>query len=97
MPSYKLPSSQVIRMFAEEKKSTSETDDLLYDTLREISQAIREFRKENNITNKELADMCGITTSVMSRLESGYQNIALKTVCKVLVVINKKIKIEDKK
>lgn len=96
MPSYKLPSSQVVRMFTETEKSKSEADDLLYDTLKELSQSIREYRKENNITNKELADMCGITTSVMSRLESGYQNIALKTVCKVLAIINKKLAIEDK-
>ena len=97
MPSYNLPTSQVLRiMEGENYTAHNRADDLLYDTLQNLSNEIRKYRREHGITNKELAKMCGITTSVMSRLESGYQNVALKTVCKVISVMNKEFTINKR-
>ena len=92
MASYKLPRKQVIALMKGE-----DDNDLFYKTLKNLSDTITSYRKKHNLTNKQLADLSGITTSVMSRVESGYQNISLSTVCKVLSVIDKEIVFKDTK
>ena len=82
MSSYKLPRDQVLRMMGVAKGD--DADNLYYDTLERLATSIIEYRRENKETNKELSDRCGITTSVLSRVESGNQNISLKTICKIL-------------
>lgn len=91
MSSYKLPKEQILRIMGITEEKDGST--LYYETLKDLSNVITSYRKENGITNKQLADMSGITTSVMSRVESGYQNISLSTICKVLNNIGMKIKI----
>lgn len=92
MSSYKMPREQVLKIVG--IASGDETSDLFYETLDILSKTVLQYRKENNMTNKELAEKCGITTSVMSRVESGHQNLSLRTICRVLEVIGKKIVIE---
>ncbi len=92
MASYKLPRKQVVAMI----DNSSNKDDLFYKTLKDLSNTVTSYRKAHGITNKQLADMSGITTSVMSRVESGYQNISLSTICKVLSVIDKEVVFRDK-
>lgn len=92
MPSYKLPESQVLRQIGITTNNPSE--DMFYDTLRHLSSLVVDYRKKNNLTNRQLAEKLGITTSVMSRIESGNQNLSLKTICRVLAKINATIKIE---
>ena len=92
MSSHKLPAEQVVALY----NNTETKDDMFYETLRNLSETVIEYRKKNGLTNRQLATMSGITTSVMARVESGYQNISLSTICKVLSVINKDIKFVDK-
>lgn len=83
MPSYKLPTSQVLRQVGI-AVDADPSEDMFYDTLRRLSTLVVEYRMQHNMTNKQLADSLGITTSVMSRIESGNQNLSLKTICRVL-------------
>ena len=85
MASYKLPASHVLRIAGMDYPKSEE--DLLNDILKRLSRTIKEYRKEHKITNAQLAQRCGISPSIMSRVESGYQNISLKTICKIFDVI----------
>lgn len=58
-----------------------------------ISQIIK-FRNENNLTQKELADIIGTKQSNISRLESGEYNPSLDFLKKVAKGLGKEIKIE---
>ena len=82
MSSYKLPNKKIYKILDDKKDNSVE--ELEIETLKSLAGIIKQYRKDNNITNKELAKKCGITTSIMSRLESGYQNVTVETVCKVL-------------
>ena len=82
MSSYKLPNKKIYNILDDKKDNSVE--ELEIETLKSLAGIIKQYRKDNNITNKELAKKCGITTSIMSRLESGYQNVTVETVCKVL-------------
>ncbi len=94
MSSYKLPNEQVYNILNNKKGETSGA--LKIEFLSELSNIVREYRKENGLTNKQLADKCGITTSIMSRVESGYQNITIETISKVLLAIGYKIEFKKK-
>lgn len=82
MASYKLPKSQVYRIIEDKKGNDFESFQIA--TLRKLSSIVKTYRREHNLTNKQLAEQCGITTSIMSRVESGYQNITIETISKVL-------------
>lgn len=81
MASYKLPNTQVFNIIENKKENNYEA--LFINTLQQFSKQVRNYRKRNNLTNKQLAQQCGITTSIMARVESGYQNLTLDTICKV--------------
>lgn len=89
MSSYKLPNDQVYKIINNEEKETSNTTKL--EVLNNLADIVYSYRKEHNLTNKQLAEKCGLTTSIMSRVESGYQNITIETISKVLFVIGYKI------
>lgn len=95
MPSYKLPTSQVLRQVGIECY-TDASENMFYDTLRNLSTMVINYRTKNKLTNKQLADMLGITTSVMSRIESGNQNLSLKTICRVLSKIGADIQLSTR-
>lgn len=89
----KLPIEQVYRILKIE--DGKENDNEYYDFLLRLSNCIKEYRKKNNLSNKELADQLGVTTTLVSRIESGNKNLGLKTVIKFLTHINKKISITN--
>lgn len=72
----------------------SEAEKIYYDLLREIANFTIKYRKANSITNKELADELGITTSLISRIESGNKNVSIKTLSKLLAKTNARIEIK---
>lgn len=45
-----------------------------------VGKRIKEIRVEKKITQQELADLCGIEPSNMSRLEAGRANATLSTI-----------------
>lgn len=94
MSSKKLPNSEVYKIieYSDKKSATS----LQVEIMSELSDFLRSYRKKNKITNKQLADRCGISTSIMSRVESGYQNITLETMCRVLNEVGGSIRFEFK-
>ena len=96
MASLKLPPQQVLRTagMLSEDNGSGKGEDLYYDVMSSISKTVINYRHKHNLTGKQLADKAGITTSVMSRVESGNQNISLKTICKVLAVMDKTLTIK---
>ena len=89
MPSNKLPNSEVYRII--ENSNKKDATSLQVEVMSELAELLHSYRKKNKITNKQLANRCGISTSIMSRVESGYQNITIETISKVLFVIGYKI------
>lgn len=77
-----------------ETESNSEAEKIYYDLLCDIANFTIKYRKANGITNKELADELGITTSLVSRIESGNKNLSIKTIAKVLAKAKGKIIIQ---
>lgn len=82
MSSNKLPNSEVYKII--NKSSKKDATSLQVEIMTELSNLLHNYRKKHKITNKQLADRCGISTSIMSRVESGYQNITMETLCRVL-------------
>lgn len=74
----------------------SEAEKIYYTLLQNIANHTIKYRKMNNITNKDLADSLGITTSLISRIESGNKNISIKTIAKLLAKTNSEIIIREK-
>lgn len=82
MSSNKLPNSEVYKII--NKSDKKDATSLQVEIMTELSNLLHNYRKKHKITNKQLADQCGISTSIMSRVESGYQNITMETLCRVL-------------
>ena len=89
----KLPVEQAYRILQIEDGEDNSNE--YYDFLTSLSQCIRNYRKEHNLSNKEMADKLGVTTTLVSRIESGSKNLGIKTIIKFLSHIDKKIVIED--
>lgn len=60
-----------------------------YNLVREIIK----YRKERNLTQKELAEIIGTKQSAISRLESGNFNPSLEFIVKVAKALNVKVDI----
>lgn len=59
----------------------------------QIINAIINGRKENGLTQKELATRTGITQADISRLENGESNPSLKTMKRLAAALGKKLQI----
>lgn len=53
-------------------------------TAASIGPAIRQYRKEAGLTQKELADRVGIEQSYLSRLEQGHETEQLRRIVSIL-------------
>jgi len=69
----------------------AENDNNVYSN---IAMEIVKTRMEKGITQKQLADMCGIQQSNISRLEKGVYNPSIQLLIKIAETLGKKIKIE---
>lgn len=58
-----------------------------------MTNRVKELRKENNITQQQLADMLGITTRTVISLEKGNYNPSVLLAYKISEVFN--VYIED--
>lgn len=63
------------------------------DPVYDIISAITMARAEQNLTQRELAERCGMRQSAFARLESGNANPTLKTLQQVAKGLGKKLRI----
>ena len=76
------------------KKGTPERDRFEYEIQRElIGKAIRDTRKERNLTQEELGKMIGVQKAQISRLENNAGNITIETLLKVFTAMKATIKL----
>ena len=59
-----------------------------------ISKAIRETRKERNLTQEELGKLIGVQKSQISRLESNASNATIDTLMRVFAALKAKVKLQ---
>ena len=55
-----------------------------------VGERIKQIRLEKNISQQDLADLCGFESSNMSRLEAGRANATLST----LEIVSKSLNVE---
>ena len=67
------------------KGDTSKIDEIIEyeEILFEISQCIKNYRKENNLTQKQLAKILNVDQVMISKLESGNYNPTFKQIHKI--------------
>lgn len=76
------------------KKGTLERDRFEYEIQLElIGKAIRDTRKERNLTQEELGKMIGVQKAQISRLENNAGNITIETLLKVFTAMKATIKL----
>lgn len=95
MPFTKIDVSEEI----EKRKVESETFAKAWEDSREEYELIGNMislRKEQNITQKELADMIGKKQQVISRIEKKENSPSLSLFCKIISALGYKIKIEKR-
>ncbi len=63
------------------------------DILTEISKALINYRKENNLTQKDLSKKLNMNQSMISKLESGEYNATLKMLLKISYILVKSSKL----
>ena len=59
-----------------------------------IGKAIKETRKERNLTQDELGKLIGVQKAQISRLESNANNATMDTLLKVFIALKAKIKLQ---
>lgn len=81
------PAIDFINEFTDdETKEKFELDDLLYD----ISMKIFDYRMENDLSQKNLAEKLGVTQAMVSKLESGQYNPSVEQLWKISKKLNLK-------
>ncbi len=61
-----------------------------------LMEEVVQYRKENGMSQTEFAELIGVKQQMISRFEKGNVDPRLSFVSKLLVGMNKSIKIEDK-
>lgn len=59
-----------------------------------IGKAIKETRKERNLTQEQLGKLIGVQKAQISRLESNANNATMDTLLKVFTALKAKIKLQ---
>lgn len=81
------PAIDFLNEFAsDEAKERFELDDILYD----ISMRIFNYRTENKLSQKDLANKLEVTQAMVSKLESGQYNPSIEQLWKISKKINLK-------
>ena len=77
------------------KTGTQERDIFEYELKMElIGKAIKETRKERNLTQEELGKLIGVQKAQISRLESNASNATMDTLMKVFAALKAKVKLQ---
>jgi len=74
---------------------TTERDRFEYELQMElIGQAIRQTRKERNLTQEELGKLIGVQKAQISRIESNASNVTIDTLIRVFKALQAKVKFQ---
>lgn len=57
---------------------------------------IAELRQKENISTRELAEMCGISFQFLNKIENGKFNTGIDTICKICDALGYRLVIEPK-
>lgn len=77
------------------KIGTPERDRFEYELQMDlIGKAIKETRKERNLTQKELGNLIGVQKAQISRLESNASNVTMDTLLRVFTALKAKVKLQ---
>jgi len=76
-------------------KGTPERDKFEYELQMDlIGQAIKQTRKERNLTQEELGKLIGVQKSQISRIESSASNVTIETLMRVFNALQAKVKFQ---
>lgn len=53
-----------------------------------VGEKIRHYRKEKNLTQKQLAALCGLSENVVRHYENGYRNPKIETIQKIAAALD---------
>ena len=74
------------------KKGTSKRDTFEYELRMDLlGQAIKDARKERNLTQEQLGELVGVKKAQISKLENSLTDARLETIIKVFRALNAKI------
>ena len=59
-----------------------------------IGNAIKQIRKERNLTQEELGELIGVQKAQISRLENKASNVTMETLMKVFTALKAKVKFQ---
>jgi HTH-type transcriptional regulator/antitoxin HipB len=77
------------------KVGTPERDRFEYELQMDlIGKAIKETRKERNLTQEELGKLIGVQKAQISRLESNASNVTMDTLLRVFTALKAKVKLQ---
>ncbi len=77
------------------KKGTLERDLFEYELQMDlIGKAIKQTRKERNLTQEELGKLIGVQKAQISRLESNASNATMETLLRVFSALKAKVKLQ---
>jgi len=77
------------------KKGTPERDKFEYELQMDlIGEAIKQTRKERNLTQEELGRLIGVQKSQISRIESNASNVTIDTLMRVFNALQAKVKLQ---
>jgi DNA-binding XRE family transcriptional regulator len=77
------------------KKGTPERDKFEYELKMDlIGEAIKQTRKERNLTQEELGKLIGVQKSQISKIESNASNVTIDTLMRVFNGLQAKVKLQ---
>lgn len=77
------------------KVGTSERDLFEYELQMDlIGKAIKQTRKERNLTQEELGKLIGVQKAQISRLENNAGNVTMDTLLRVFTALKAKVKLQ---
>jgi DNA-binding XRE family transcriptional regulator len=77
------------------KKGTPERDKFEYELKMDlIGEAIKQTRKERNLTQEELGKLIGVQKSQISKIESNTSNVTIDTLMRVFNALQAKVKLQ---
>ncbi|NLO69482.1 MAG: helix-turn-helix transcriptional regulator [Porphyromonadaceae bacterium] len=77
------------------KIGTQERDLFEYELQMElIGKAIRDTRKERNLTQEELGKLIGVQKAQISRIENNTSNVTMDTLMRVFTALKAKVKLQ---
>lgn len=77
------------------RKGTPERDVFEYELkMNLVGKAIKQTRKERNLTQEELGKLIGVQKAQISRLENNAGNVTIETLLRVFAALKAKVKLQ---